>query len=64
MKQQNLLIKNNKERVKKHRKVRKDAGLREIKVWICESDMSKVNKALSSFLQRADKVLQKFREEK
>lgn len=64
MKQPNLLIKNNKERVKKHRKVRKDAGLREIKVWICESDMSKVNKALSSFLQRADKVLQKFREEK
>lgn len=64
MKQSNLSLKNNKEQVKKHRKVRKDAGLREIKIWICKSDVSKVNKALSPFLHKANKVLKQFREQK
>lgn len=59
-----VLIKNNKERVREHRKTRKDAGLREIKLWVCESDVSKLHKVLCPFLQKADKVLQKFRKGK
>ncbi len=56
-----ISTKNNRERVREHRKIRIDAGLKEVKLWVCESDVSKLHKALSPFLQRADKVLQNFK---
>lgn len=64
MKSTGFSKKGNKERVREHRKIRKDAGLREIKLWICESDLKKIYKLLSPFLQRGDKLLKNFRQEK
>lgn len=63
MKSSVFLKKDNKERVRKHRRTRRDAGLKEIKIWICESDIKKIHKVLYPFLQKADKLLLKFRKD-
>lgn len=49
----------NRERVKSHRLRRKDAGLKEIKVWVQEDDIGKVYEVLRPFLHAAENVLHK-----
>lgn len=47
----------NRKRVQSHRLRRKDAGLKEIKIWVQEHDVGKVYEALRPFLYAAENVL-------
>ena len=47
----------NRKRVQSHRIQRKNAGLKEVKFWVKESDVGKVHEALRSFLHEAENIL-------
>jgi hypothetical protein len=47
----------NRRRVKQHRQRRREAGLKEIKVWVMEKDIHKIFSVLHPFLKAADNVL-------
>ena len=58
---QNSHLEQNAERVRAHRKIRREAGMIEIRVWVCEEDRGKVQKVLLPFTVKADHKIKTLR---